>query len=163
MWPICCQFLKAWTTGGPSYSSVVHGRIRHAVLSTELKHSICTAIASLVCIFSNQSVELPRNYTGNFCLSLMGSNVNAKCFVCIVQMPTHQLSYLLIPTHLVKVFFFFCCTEIRSSTTFSSFKSSLKTCLFQQSYWLCVCVCVCVCECMRMCVRLAWRLGNLLA
>ena len=32
--------------------------------------------------------------------------------------------------------------EIRSSNTISSFKSSLKTYLFQQSYWLCVCVCV---------------------
>ena len=31
--------------------------------------------------------------------------------------------------------------EIRSSNTISSFKSSLKTYLFQQSYW-CVCVCV---------------------
>ena len=30
--------------------------------------------------------------------------------------------------------------EIRSSNTMSSFKSSPKTDLFQQSYWLCVCV-----------------------
>ena len=30
--------------------------------------------------------------------------------------------------------------EIRSSNTISSFKTSLKTCLFQQSYWLCVCM-----------------------
>ena len=29
--------------------------------------------------------------------------------------------------------------EIRSPNTISSFKSSLKTYLFQQSYWLCVC------------------------
>ena len=32
--------------------------------------------------------------------------------------------------------------EIRSSNTISSFKSSLKTYLFQRSYWVCVCVCV---------------------
>ena len=46
--------------------------------------------------------------------------------------------------------------KVRSSNTFTSFRSSLKSHLLKLSYWLCVCVCTCARAHMHACRSLFW-------
>ena len=65
----------------------------------------------------------------------------------------HCLSSICVCMHLLGQTSFSCAApsiwnslpfKVRLSSTPASFKSSFKSHLFKQSYWLCVCVCVCV-------------------